>query len=160
MDISVGYDDIEDRVWLKTGKHPTYWIPRRLLGRFIEKTASRLESTVPGGNIPNALPPDKRIQIDHAEALSDTPEGQPAMPKHRSPSPSTTEACPRVTTSITISGKDMDWQIGLVSVDGTVHISLTRLGLHRLMGALIFAVKQADWGLNNIPVWLSGSEKA
>lgn len=153
----MGYDDIEDRVWLKTGDHPTYWIPRRLLGRFIAKAGSRLETTVPGGSIPNALPPEKRILIDHAEALSDTPEGQPVMPKNRSPSPSKTEACPRVTTTMTISAKDTDWQIGLVSADGTVHFSLNRLGLHRFLGALIFAVKQADWGLEGIPQWLSGS---
>lgn len=155
-ELTFGYSDSEDRLWLKTGEGTSYWLTRRLLARFLAPTAELLEKTVPGGEVPNALPPTQRIALEHAEAMADTPEGRPAMVRNketRSPQ-SGTATPPQLVSSLSITADGGRCRLAIVAGGRENQLNLSRLDFHRFLGAMALATRKAHWDLPGIPDWL------
>ncbi len=155
--ITFGYSDTEDRIWLSISTGMRFWLTRRLVAGFLPKVADLLEKTVPGGDIPNALDPGQRIALEHAEAMEDDPEGKPAMELNketRAPGQPAPSAPPRLLTSLSFSAKGEHCTLILLPDDPKGRITLKRLEFHRLLGALVRSAHGARWQLSGLPGWL------
>jgi len=157
--LTFGYSDSEDRIWLSVSTGRRFWLTRRMVLGFLPKIADLLEKTVPGGDIPNALPASERIALEYIEALEDGLDGLPAMEMNKEtrtaalgngPPP----APPHLLTSLSASAKGDRCSLILQpdTKDGTV--SLKRLEFHRLLSALIRTATGAGWDLRGLPAWL------
>ena len=155
MDITLAYSETEDRVWLRS-QGQMLWLTRRILVRFLSASGKLLEQSVPGGEVPNALPPSHRIQIDHEEALAETPEGSAAL-KHGKEAPPAAEdaqAVPLVHT-IHITPSQSLWVLTLKSSEVEMQVRLNRRDFHRLLGAMFMAAKRGEWLLAPLPEWMN-----
>jgi hypothetical protein len=154
-ELTIGYSDSEDRLWLKSSEGAKYWLTRRLLLRFIAPTAELLEKTVPGGEVPNALPVAQRIALEHAEAMADTPEGQPAMVRNKeTQSTAGTSAPPLLASGLSITADGSRCRLTILAADKENHLNLSRLDFHRILGAMALATRKAGWNLAGLPDWL------
>jgi len=153
--ITFGYSDSEDRIWMASSDGHRYWLTRRLLQRFILPAAELLERTVPGGEVPNALPARQRIAIEHAEALADGPGGEPALvhdmeTRTLNTSPPTP---PQLVNTLRLDANPNLCRLTLVAAGRENVLELSRIDYHRLLGALALTVRNADWGID-LPDWL------
>jgi len=159
-ELTFGYSDSEDRLWLKSGEATNYWLTRRLLSRFIGPTADLLEKTVPGAEVPNALPPRQRVALEHEEAMADTPEGQPAMVRNKETrsSQGVTPTPPLLVSSLSITADASRCRLSIVAGGRESQLNLSRLDFHRFLGAMTLATRKAHWDLPDLPGWLSGEK--
>lgn len=152
-----GYSDSEDRVWLSGSDGSRYWLTRRLLAGLLGPVCELLERTVPGGDIPNALPAARRIALEHAEALADGPEGQPALALNQ-PSRSAGTAPsqpPALVNSITCEAHARRCALIITAGRTPARIDLNRMDFHRLLAALHRITVVAGWELAGLPDWLA-----
>lgn len=158
--ITFGYSDSEDRIWLASSEGGKYWLTRRLLERFIRPCAELLERTVPGGEVPNALPARQRIAIEHAEAMADSPEGEPALARDlASRDLGQPPGTPRLVNTLRLDASENACRLTLVAAGEETVFELSRLDYHRLLGALVLTARNAEWRLD-LPNWLSANSTA
>lgn len=156
-DITLGYSDSEDRIWLASSDGHRFWLTRRLLLRLLGALAELLERTVPGGDIPNALPAEQRIRLEHAESLANTPEGKPALQLNKAnpaTPPGVTPAPPRLATRITCQADGPRCTLIVEATGVATRFELNRIDFHRLLAAMTSVAHQAHWGLPGLPAWL------
>lgn len=156
-ELTFGFSDSEDRLWLKSSEGATYWLTRRLLARFIGPTAALLAKTVPGSEVPNALPPAQHVALEHAEAVADTPEGQPAMVRNketRAPDGGA-HSPPRLVTGLSVSADAIRCRLSIVAGGRDSLLDMSRLDFHRFLAAMVLAAGKSNWNLPDIPDWLS-----
>ncbi|MFZ5484678.1 MAG: hypothetical protein ACOZB0_10655 [Pseudomonadota bacterium] len=156
-DITLGYSDSEDRVWLASSDGHRFWLTRRLLSRLLDALAGLLTRTVPGGDLPNALPADQRIHLEHAESLARSPEGQPALLLNKAglASPSgVTPTPPRLATRITCQADGPRGALIVEAAGVATRFELNRIDFHRLLAAMATVANQAHWDLPDLPAWL------
>lgn len=155
--ITFGYSDSEDRVWLSSSDGARYWLTRRLLAGLLRPVAELLEQTVPGGEIPNALPAAERIALEHEAALAEGPEGQPAMERNKE-----TRAAgaapgkpPVLVTAVTCQTDPRRCALIITAGGEPARIDMNRMDFHRLLAALHRITVTAGWGLAGLPDWLA-----
>jgi hypothetical protein len=156
-ELTFGYSDSEDRLWLKSSDGAKYWLTRRLLARFIGPTADLLEKTVPGGEVSNALSAAQRIALEHAEAMADTPEGKPAMARNKDTQPpgGGTSAPPLLATTLSLTADAGRCRLTIVAGGRDGQLNLSRLDFHRFLGAMTLAAQKSGWDLPGLPDWLA-----
>ncbi len=159
-EITFGYSDSEDRVWLSSSDGTRFWLTRRLLSGLLGPITELLEKTVPGGDIPNALAPAQRVVLEHEEALADTPEGQPVIEANKETRVAGAPAGrpPALVTSVTVQGDSNRCALILTAGSAPSRIDLNRMDFHRLLTALYQTTVNARWGLGGLPGWLTGME--
>jgi hypothetical protein len=156
-ELTFGYSDSEDRLWLKSGEGTNFWLTRRLLSRFIVPATDLLEKTVPGAEVPNALPPHQWIALEHAEAMADTAEGQLAMVRNKETRPPEggIPTPPLLVSSLSITADAARCRLSIVAGGRESQLNLSRLDFHRFLGAMTLATRKAHWGLSGLPAWLT-----
>lgn len=157
MQLTLGYSDSEDRLWLTTSDGTRFWLTRRMLAGFLPQAAILLTKTVPGGDIPNALTPEQRVGLEHGESLADTPSGSPAL-QHNVDSRAENPAPPQLATSLTLNVSSDHCQFIVRAAGMESRFPLQRLDLHRLLGAMVLTTRHAGWGLADLPNWLHPEE--
>lgn len=157
MNYTLGYSASEDRIWLKLDKSPCYWLTRKLLEKFIGPSASLLEKTAPGGDIPRALPSKERIKIDHQEALAPMDDGsEPIVMNKRSGLTSKDfEQKLLLISCIKAYANDLNWKLVITVDSKNIVLNLSRLDFHRLLQALFLTVSKAGWAMPNVPEWFN-----
>jgi hypothetical protein len=155
MDLTLGYNKKQDRIWLKAGDK-LYWLTRRLVRQLIGPTAEILEKTVPGGEIPNAFPASERVRIDHGEAIGESLDGAPGIRSNVERLAEDDLMRGALLISLSLSLKDHQWRLELKDHSQTTTFNLNRLDMHRLLGALMHVIREAKWDLSEIPQWLDG----
>lgn len=156
-EITFGYSDSEDRIWLSVSNGMRFWLTRRLASGLLPKAAELLEKTVPGGSIPNALPAEQRVALEHAEALEEDLDGKPAMELNketRAPGEARPAAAPRLLTTVSVSAKGDQCTLILLPNDEHGRIALRRIEFHRLLAAIVRTTHNARWDLAGLPAWL------
>lgn len=155
--ITFGYSDSEDRVWLSSSDGARFWLTRRLLAGLLRPVCDVLEKTVPGGDIPNALPPGQRIALEHEEAMADSPEGQPAIERNKETRVAGTPPSrpPVLVTSITFQANGKRCALIVTAGAEPTRVELNRMELHRLLAALHKTTISAGWSLSGLPDWLA-----
>ena len=154
MQLTFGYSDSEDRIWLSSSEGDKFWLTRRLVSRFLSPVASLMEQTVPGSEVPNALSPACRIGLEHGEAMADSPDGQPAVVRDTETRNTARSGTPTLVNSLSLSIDPQGCHLSLVAAGQETRMTLNRLDLHRLLGALALMVRNAEWVLS-IPDWLA-----
>ncbi|MDD3528734.1 MAG: hypothetical protein PHS77_02555 [Gallionellaceae bacterium] len=152
-----GYSDSEDRIWLSSSNGARYWLTRRLLVGLLGPVTSLLEKTVPGGDIPHALPPIQRIALEHEEALADSPDGQPALERNKDTrAAGAPPAQPVLVTGLTFQANGRRCTLIVNTSHGQSQIKLNRMDFHRLLAALYRISLTAGWQVAGLPDWLAG----
>ncbi|TCJ15028.1 hypothetical protein EZJ19_08165 [Parasulfuritortus cantonensis] len=156
--ITFGYSDSEDRVWLASTGGTRFWLTRRLVNGLLRPTCDLLEKTVPGGDVPNALPASQRIAIEHEESLADSPEGLPAIEKNKETRGAGNAPVkpPALVTIVTVQADASRCAWIVTAAAKPARIEVNRLEFHRLLAALYRTAEAAGWGLANLPGWLTG----
>ena len=159
--ITFGYSDSEDRIWLSHSDGTRFWLTRRLFSGLLRPMCDILEKTVPGGDIPHALPAGQRIALEHEEALSDSPEGQPALEKNKETRGAGTAPAqpPILVTSITFQADDRHCALTITAAREPTRIELNRVDCHRLLAAMHQTGVAAGWGLTGLPDWLADQKE-
>lgn len=160
--ITFGYSDSEDRIWLVSSDGARYWLTRRLLAGLLPPVTELLEKTVPGGSIPNALPANQRIRLEHQEAMVDDPDGQPALERNKETRQdgAAPTAPPVLVTSMTIHADESHCGLIISAGAHTARLDLNRLDFHRLLQALYQITVTASWDIGGLPDWLAGFREA
>ncbi len=158
-ELTFGYSDSEDRIWLTVSTGRRFWLTRRMVLGFLPKIADLLEKTVPGGDIPNALPASERIALEHAEALEDGLDGAPAMEMNKDTRLGTLGSGkppppPHLLTSLSASAKDDRCSLILVPNTKDGSVNLKRIEFHRLISALVRTAIGAGWDPKGLPHWM------
>lgn len=155
--LTFGYSDSQDRVWLSSTDGARFWLTRRLIKGSIKPVCDLLEQTVPGGEIPNALPAPERVALEHAEAMADSPEGQPALEKNKETRTAggTPASPPALVTSLTFKVGATRCTLIITAGGAPVSIDLNRMDFHRLLGALGKIIGSAGWDIPGLPDWLA-----
>jgi hypothetical protein len=158
--LTFGYSDSEDRIWLSVSTGQRFWLTRRMLLGFLPKIAELLQKTVPGGDIPHALPAAERVALEHAEALEDNLDGQPAMTLNKETRTTSLGSGkvpppPQLLTSLSASAKGDHCTLILRADDPEGGMKLKRIEFHRILAALVRTARNAGWDLRGIPNWLN-----
>jgi hypothetical protein len=155
--ITFGYSDSEDRVWLSSSEGARFWLTRRLLSGLLRPTCEVLEKTVPGGDIPHALGPAQRVALEHEEALADSPDGQPALAKNQDTRPAGGAAMkpPVLVSAVTFQADARRCALIITAGPEPTRIEVNRMDFHRLLAALYKITQSAKWGLAGLPDWLT-----
>jgi hypothetical protein len=155
--ITFGYSDSEDRVWLSSSDGARYWLTRRLLARLLRPVTDMLEKTVPGGDIPHALPPGSRVALEHEAALADGPEGLPPVQTNtETRAPGTAPGKPpALVTEVTCQADGRRCALIITAGGEPKRIEMNRADLHRTLSALHRITVKAGWGLAGLPDWLA-----
>jgi hypothetical protein len=156
--LTFGYSDSEDRIWLSSTDGKRYWLTRRLVKGLLKPVCDLLEKTVPGGGIPNELPPAQRVALEHEEAMADTPEGQPALEKNKETRPASHNGPitpPALITSLTFNASATHCSLIITAGQPPTSIDLNRIDFHRLLGALYKITVTANWDITGQPSWLT-----
>lgn len=159
-EITFGYSDSEDRIWISVSACGRFWLTRRMALGFLPKAAELLEKTVAGGDIPNALPAGQRVALEFEEALLEGLDGKPAMAVNketrteplgaeRPPPP------PSLLTSLSISAGGDTCTLVLAPDIPEASIAMKRVEFHRLLGALLRSARNAGWDLRGLPEWMT-----
>lgn len=157
--LTFGYSDSEDRIWLSSTDGTRYWLTRRLLAGLLGPITGALEKTVPGGDIPNALPAAQRVALEHEEALADSPEGAPALAKNKETrlAGAPPSKPPSLVASLTVQANSQRCSLIITAGREPARIDLSRLEFHRLLAALQRTTAAAGWRLPDLPHWLTGT---
>ncbi len=154
--ITFGYSDSEDRVWL-SANNARYWLTRRLLAGLLPPVCDLMQKTVPGGDIPNALPPEQRIVLEHQESMSANPDGKPALEQNKTTRPEGAAPVlpPILATTVTFQADEQRCVLIVKTGREETKIQLGRIDFHRLLAALKQVVTSCGWGLGGLPDWLN-----
>lgn len=155
--ITFGYSDSEDRIWLASSDGSRYWLTRRLLASLIGPVTEVLQKSVPGGEIPHALATAQRVALEHEEALVDSPEGQPAIAKNKETRATGAAPAkpPLLVSSITFQADSERCSL-IITASEPTRIDVNRMDFHRLLAALHQITVVAQWDLKGLPEWLTG----
>lgn len=151
-----GYSDSEDRIWLSSSDGARYWLTRRLLIGLLGPVTGLLEKTVPGDDIPHALPAAQRVALEHGEALADSPDGQPAFERNKETRGTVAAQAPVLVTGLTCQANNRRCTLIINTGQGQAQIKLNRMDFHRLLGALYRITLTAGWQIAGLPEWLTG----
>ncbi len=154
--ISIGYDQIEDRMVFtsrfKDGLVRKALITRRLLSRLLIRMSRELYSTHPvAGRSPD---PDEVLQMEHIAAIAHgLPETQ-ALPER--PGAQTTISQAGLVVDVQIETQDEYLVLGLLSypAEPIAAMKLTREKAHQLIRTFMEKAAAAEWDLENKAPWL------
>lgn len=153
---TLGYSDSEDRIWLASSDGARYWLTRRLVAGLMPPSCDLMAKTVPGGEIPHALPAGQRVALEHREALADSPEGKPALEKNKETrQPGSTTKAPILATEVSIHADGRRCTLTVTASRETSRIEMNRMDFHRLLAALQRIAARSGWRLGDLPDWLS-----
>lgn len=154
---SLGYHSIEDRIWVKFGDN-YYWFTRSLLEKYLGPSAGLLEKTVPGGQIPHALPPCQRIKIDHEVAMIGN-DDQPPIALHKKSGPKIQDFAgkSKLVHGVKTKANNLEWILTLVLENKEITLMFNRIDYHRFLQGLIIATEKAKWSIPNLPEWVNKS---
>lgn len=168
--LTFGYSDSEDRIWLLFSDNGTQlWLTRRLTNMLLVHLADRMEKTCPGGEMQGSLRASTRVALEHEAAHEpppDAPEegdgvaatGQQQGPKepHAPPVPGNIHRL----SSISMSLRGNLVRFDFIAPGFSRAMDLTRGETHKLLGALTRRAAASEWNLLNLPLWLVEAAKA
>lgn len=155
---SLGYHSIEDRIWVKFGGETYFWFTRSLLEKYLGPSSSLLEKTVPGGEIPYALPPSQRIKIDHEVAMTREDDTSPiTIQKKSGPKIHDYQGKSKLVHGLKTKANNLDWILTLVVENKEITFIFNRIDYHRFLQGLVIATEKAKWSIPNLPEWVNKS---
>lgn len=155
---SLGYHSIEDRIWVKFGTGTYFWFTRSLLEKYLGPSTSLLEKTVPGGEIPYALPPSQRIKIDHEVAMTGDDNRSPiTIHKKTGPKVHDFKGKSMLVQGIKTKANNLDWILTFIAENKEITFVFNRIDYHRFLQGLIISTEKAKWSIPNLPEWINKS---
>lgn len=155
---TLGYHSLEDRIWVRFGTETYFWFTRSLLEKYLGPSSSLLEKTVPGGELPCALPPSQRIKIDHEVAMTGDDDRSPlTIQKKSGPKIHDYQGKSSLVYGIKTKANNLDWILTLVVESKDVTFVLNRIDYHRFLQGLIITTEKAKWSIPNLPEWINKS---
>lgn len=157
--ITLGYSDSEDRLWLIFASDATQlWLTRRMTEVLLLRMAERMTISCPGAAMDVSLQADVRVALEHEAAHEvDDP------PKSVTESASASDAAPGGVTAghiyrinsfnLTVSPHQI--QLEALAPGFNRKLTMTRAEAHRFLAALARRTRAAEWNIPNLPHWLN-----
>lgn len=156
--LQFAYSDAEDRIlvlaWdgLRNGVH--LCLTRRLTHRVVNGLAHLLEQSSPVASVAPADLRDDIILLEHQDALYG--ESQPSQQQALRTEQTTLEMpAPRLVSAIDVNITPQTFELLMRDNDSQlVHLSLTRLEVHRIIENLSQRAKAAGWNMSVESAWM------
>jgi hypothetical protein len=153
MQLTIGYSDSEDRLWLLFADDGTQlWLTRRLTCVLLKRMAERMTVSCPSAGDDYSLKPEIRVALEYeaAHELPADPDLQDAAPEQAT----ITHRSVHQLTSISLKVAANRVQMEAIGPGFRRPLLLSRAEAHRLLGALVRRSIAADWNLPPLPDWL------
>jgi hypothetical protein len=156
--ITLGYSDSEDRVWLLLREDGLQmWLTRRLAAALLGRLVQLMEEQCPGGSaVVNSLPAATRLALEHEAALEMAQEEAERKTESETALAETPVAnvVSQVVQSVDISVSServlLTWHAPGIAVP----MNVNRVDGHKLMRAIAHRTRFAGWDFTHLPAWL------
>lgn len=155
--LTFGYSDSEDRIWLLFSDNGTQlWLTRRLTSILISHLANRMVITCPGGQMESSLKAETRVALEYeaAHERNFDADGLEAVPEPPPPPVTVGQGAVHHLTSVSITVHSERVKLEFMAPGFVRGLELTRAETHKLLGALARRSAASDWNLPNLPEWL------
>ncbi len=157
LNVSFGYSDSDDRMWIRIGDGPMlWWVTRRLAMRIIEQWAALVERTAPAAEGSDELPAEETArrtrwaQSEHRAALVSA--GPSVVGTIEEPPPRPGKSALMFGAEIAVDGDLM--RIVFRSGRHRQTFETPRRDAHRLLAAFIGRCRRNGWLDAPLPEWL------
>jgi hypothetical protein len=153
--LTLGYSDSEDRLWLIfTDDGSQLWLTRRMTLVLLQHLSERMTISCPGAAPDVSLKPEIRVALEF-EAAHETehdpiPQGQPQGGKPEGQP----QGSVHVVSSITLKMGSSQVQLMTNAPGYQRTLCMSRAEAHRMLGALARRSQSAGWNMPNLPAWL------
>lgn len=155
--ITLGYSDSEDRLWLIFASDATQlWLTRRMTEVLILRMAERMTISCPGAAMDASLQAEVRVALEHeaAHEIDDTPGPVKEHAAHSPSPPAAPGSIYRINSfNLTVSTNQI--LLEALAPGFNRRLTMNRAEAHRFLAALARRAKAADWNLPNLPPWLT-----
>lgn len=159
--LTIGFSDSEDRLWLLLSEDAyQFWMTRRLCGNFLITLARELAASCPGIDYGAQQDPELRIALEHetahehAQELRATAENAASLATQ-----DTSNATPNkqrqghLLNSINMTLDSQHLRLELITNHGGRAMQLNRGESHQLLSTLWLHSQAAGWNLQ-VPNWV------
>ncbi len=159
--LTLGYSDSEDRLWLVFPDDGTQlWLTRRMTQVLLQHLAQQMTASCPGADPVISLKPEVRVALEfeaaheaeHDPVPSATGKGAAGNGNAGS---AVSPATVHVISSITLKMNASQVRLEANAPGYTRVMGMTRAEAHRMLGALARRSKAAGWNLTDLPAWLT-----
>lgn len=156
--LTLGYSDSEDRLWLIFPEDGTQlWLTRRMTQVLLQHLARQMTASCPGAAPTISLKPEVRIALEF-EAAHEA-EHDPVPQQAGKSSGSNGGAGGNAGTAHVISAITLKMNASQVRLEASAPgycrvLGMTRAEAHRMLGALARRSKAAGWNITDLPPWL------
>ncbi len=155
--LTFGYSDSEDRIWLRySDDEGLLWMTRRLANGFLRHLVELMTVSCPGAgeNAGPSLDAGKRLELEHETANEILDEQAAASGGPPTPPVMQAVAASHRLTSIKLSVDANRVSIEFVAPNYQRPTQMSRAEAHALLKALAHRCQTAGWNLTTIPAWI------
>ena len=155
--LTLGYSDSEDRLWLVFPDDGTQlWLTRRMTQILLQHLAQQMTASCPSADPLISLKPEVRVALEF-EAAHES-EHDPVPPAAGKSTAGHGNAVNpgaiHVISSITLKMNASQVRLEANAPGYSRVLGMTRAEAHRMLGALARRSKAAGWNLADLPAWL------
>lgn len=148
--LTFGYSDSEDRLWLLfTDEGTQLWLTRRLMGALLTHMVKHITDSVPGAlGVGSSLASNQRVALEHETA------GEVWQAPGQAATASTPVNATYQLNTVNVHIDERQVKMEFVAPGYQRSLTLNRADAHQLLRAMAGRCLAADWNLPNLPLWL------
>ena len=156
--LTFGYSDSEDRMWLRMSSCSSQiWLTRRLCAAVITHLIEAMRASCASGLAPcNSLAPDQRLALEHETANEFTAE--PGTHDDATSKPLPAADSSHLLSAVNLSVDARQVRLAFIAPGLNQKLSLSRAESHHLLSALAGRCAAAHWNLPGLPHWLQAEQ--
>ena len=155
--ITLGYSDSEDRLWLLFASDATQlWLTRRMTEVLLLRMAERMTISCPGAAMDVSLQANVRVALEHeaAHEVDEPPKSVNESASGAAPGGVAAGHIYRINSfNLTVSPHQV--QLEALAPGFNRKLTMTRAEAHRFLAALARRTRAAEWNIPNLPHWLN-----
>lgn len=155
--MTIGYSDSEDRLWLLLSDDETqFWLSRRFCAGLIRYLEQLLTASCPTSALSSQLDAKTRVAIEHQTAqdiLADQRSGAAGKAAAPESAPTLGQRRSELITSVNLTARADKVEVELNTPGHSRLLHLTRAEAHLFLSALWQRGKGANWNLSG-PEWI------
>lgn len=155
--LTFGYSDSEDRIWMRfSDDEGQLWLTRRLANACLRHLVELMTKSVPGAAPESgpSLDANKRVELEHEMAQEILNEQAAANGGPPAPPVMQAVAASHRLSSIKLTVDASKVSIEYVAPNYSRKTHMTRAEAHALLKALANRCQNAGWNLDSIPAWV------
>ncbi len=158
--LTLGYSDSEDRLWLIFPDDGTQlWLTRRMTLILLQHMAQQMTASCPSAAPTISLKPEVRVALEFEAAHEAEHDPVPQQAGKNGASRTDTGGSGNTGTVHVISSITLKMNASQIRLEANAPgysrvLGMTRAEAHRMLGALARRSKAAGWNITDLPPWL------